>query len=94
MGKGKPNFNCGHLNSSIKLTVNKLGVLFDSSLKFDQHINSVVKSCFFHHKPLSKVQSFILKSLKESYMLLFYLVWTIITPCILGDPNPPCHGFK
>ncbi len=94
MGKGKPNFKLWSFKLFYQTNGEQTGSSFDSSLKFDQHINSVVKSCFFHHKPLSKVQSFILKSLKESYMLLFYLVWTIITPCILGDPNPPCHGFK
>lgn len=59
VGKVNPNTDYDYLNSYIKPTVKNLGVLFDSSLKFDQHINSVVKSCFFHIKLLSKVKTFL-----------------------------------
>ena len=59
VGKANPNTDYDYLNSYIKPTVKNLGVLFDSSLKFDQHINSVVKSCFSHIKLLSKVKTFL-----------------------------------
>lgn len=58
-GKRFQNPNCGVLNPYIKLSVKSLGVIFDSALKFDHHISSVVKSCFFHLKLLSKVRSFL-----------------------------------
>ena len=36
-----------------------LGVNFDSDLSFDQHVSSVVRSCFFHVQSLSKVHSYL-----------------------------------
>ncbi len=33
-----------------------LGVLFDSGLKFDEQINALVKSCFFHLRHFAKVK--------------------------------------
>ncbi len=36
-----------------------LGVLFNSGLKFDKQINSVVKSCFYHLRRLAKVKPFL-----------------------------------
>ncbi len=35
------------------------GVLFESGLKFDKQINSVVKSCFYHLRRLAKVKPFL-----------------------------------
>lgn len=32
----------------ITLSLRHLGVIFDSDLKFEKQINSVVKSCFYH----------------------------------------------
>lgn len=75
VGKGKPN-NCYHLNSYIKPTVKNVGVLFDPSLKFDQHINSVVKSYFFHPKLLSKVKYFL------SYKALERVIHAFVLSCL------------
>ncbi len=36
-----------------------LGILFDSSLKFDKQISAVVKSCFYQLRLLSKVKPFL-----------------------------------
>ncbi len=38
----------GNLSSYVSPCVKNLGVLFDSGLKFDKQINSVVKSCFYN----------------------------------------------
>ncbi len=42
------NLDLGYFAQWITPCVRNLGVLFDSSLKFDKQINSVVSSCFFH----------------------------------------------
>ncbi len=36
--------------------VKNLGVKFNSSLKFDKQINTVVKCCFFHLRSIAKVK--------------------------------------
>lgn len=50
VGKENPNISLAHLN---------LGVLFYPSLKFEQQINSVIKSCFFYLTLLSKIKFFL-----------------------------------
>ncbi len=55
VGKEKNTVNVGNLHSYIKPAVTSLGFTLDSSFKFDQHINTVVKSSFFHLKLLSRV---------------------------------------
>ncbi len=48
---------CSEHKGRYKLSCAKnLGVLFDSGLKFDKQINSVVKSCFYHLRRLAKVK--------------------------------------
>ncbi len=51
------NLDIGNLAQWITPCVRNLGVLFDSSLKFDKQINSVVRSCFFHLRCLAKVKT-------------------------------------
>ncbi len=46
----------GDLSSHVTPCAKNLGVLFDSGLKFDKQINSVVKSCFYHLRRLAKVK--------------------------------------
>ncbi len=45
--RGPPIVILGHLDYYKKLSVRNLGVNFDSALKFDKPINSVVKKSFF-----------------------------------------------
>ena len=40
-------------------SVKTLGVVLDSDLSFEQHISSVVKSCFFHIRSLRKIRPYI-----------------------------------
>jgi len=47
------------LSSYVRPWVRNLGVVFDESLKFERQINSVVKSCFFQLRLLSKVKTFL-----------------------------------
>ncbi len=51
------NLDIGNLAQWITPCVRNLGVLFDSSLKFDKQINSVVRSCFFNLQRLAKVKT-------------------------------------
>jgi len=39
--------------------VKNLGVIFDSSLKFDKQVNAVVQSGFFQLRTLEKVKQFL-----------------------------------
>ncbi len=39
--------------------VKNLGVIFDSSLKFDNQINTVVRNCFFYLRAIAKLKSFL-----------------------------------
>lgn len=56
---GAPNtqssFDLGELTPFCKSVVKNHGVKFDSYLKFDTQINSVVKSCFFLKLALEKI---------------------------------------
>jgi hypothetical protein len=40
-------------------SVKSLGVVLDCDLSFDAHISSVVKTCFFHVRALSKIRNYI-----------------------------------
>jgi len=55
----KKYFDLGELTPFCKYTMKNLGVQFDSSLKFDKQISSVVKSCFFHLRSIAKVKPFL-----------------------------------
>uniref|UniRef100_A0A8C1UC21 Reverse transcriptase domain-containing protein n=1 Tax=Cyprinus carpio TaxID=7962 RepID=A0A8C1UC21_CYPCA len=47
------------LISKLKPTIRNLGVTFDSSLKFDKQVDSVVKASFFQLRLLAKVKPFL-----------------------------------
>ncbi len=49
----------GDLSYYVSSCVKNLGVIFDSGLKFNKQINSVVKSCFYHLRCLAKVKPFL-----------------------------------
>lgn len=49
----------GSLDPFCKSVVWNIGVLFDSDLKFDKHIYSVVISCFYHLRLIAKVKPFL-----------------------------------
>lgn len=53
--------HCG--NSSLKPVdlVRNLGVTFDSSLRMEQHVNNVTKSCRYHLRNISRIRRFISK---------------------------------
>ncbi len=69
----------GDLSSYVSPCVKNLGVLFDSGLKFDKQINSVVKSCFYHFRRLAKVKSFL--SLKNFEIVIHPFITSRLDYC-------------
>lgn len=55
----KINVDLGPLSQHLTLTATDLGVKFDTDLKLDAQIKSVVKSSFFHLRQLAKVKPFL-----------------------------------
>ncbi len=43
----------------LKPHVKNLGYIIDSHLKMDKQVNSIVRSCFFHLRQISKIKSFL-----------------------------------
>ncbi len=68
---GAPDCDLGDLDSCKKLSVRNLAVNFDSALKCDKQINSVVRSSFFQLRLLSKAKSFL--SFKSSQVAFIYI---------------------
>ncbi len=54
--RNSPDFNLGSLSASVQPYVRNLGVTFDSSLKFDKQISTVVKGSFFHLRSIAKLK--------------------------------------
>lgn len=52
-----------------------MGILFDSSLKFNKQISSVVKSCFYQLRLLSKVKPFLSRKNLETAVHAFISCW-------------------
>ncbi len=69
----------GDLSSYVSPCVKNLGVLFDSGLKFDKQINSVVKSCFYHLRHLAKVKPFL--SLKNFEIVIHAFITSRLDYC-------------
>lgn len=69
----------GELSPFCKPVVRDLGVLLDSSLKFDNQINAVVKSALFHLRLLAKVKSFL--SCKDLEVLIHTFVFSRLDYC-------------
>lgn len=80
----------GHFVTS---QTNTLGVLLDSEFKLDKQANSVVKSCFFHLRLLSKIKPFL------SFQDFERVIHTFISSCLdycnsLPLPCPSPVGSK
>ncbi len=69
----------GLLSPFVKPLVKNLGVFFDSSLKFDKQISSVVKTSFFHLRVLAKVKPFF--SFKDFEKVIHAFVSTRLDYC-------------
>lgn len=71
--------NCGLLFNNIHSFVKNLGVFFDSEMRFDRQVNSVVKSSFFHLRKLSKLKPIL--SYKDLEIVLHAFVLTRLDYC-------------
>ena len=49
----------GPLSANVKTSARNLGVIFDSNLSFNKHVTTVVQSCFFQLRNISKIKSFL-----------------------------------
>jgi len=59
------------LTPHLRSVVTNLGVKVDAALRFDNHINGVVKSSFFHLRSLFKIKPFLSKRDLESVIHAF-----------------------
>ncbi len=62
----------GPLQANIRTHVKNLDVVFDSELKFDKQINSVVSASFFQLRGLRKLKSLLSFGDLESYSCLHF----------------------
>ncbi len=77
-------FDLGFLTPYNTQCARNLGILFDSSLKFDKQISAVVKSCITNFAFSVKLSpSYLEKILKQLSMPLYHLGLIIVTLCIL-----------
>ncbi len=58
---------------SILLRLQRIGVVFDSGLKFEKQVNAVVKSSFFHLRRVAKLKSLFSTKRFEQIIHLFIL---------------------
>ena len=58
--------------TSQSLTAKNLGVVFDPTLSFDQHIKEVTKTAFFHLRSIDKIRSFL--SIPDPETLIYNFV--------------------
>ncbi len=70
----------GDLSSYVSPCAKNLGVLFDSGLKFNKQINSVVKSCFYSLRRLAKVKPFL--SLKNFEIVINSFITSRLDYCL------------
>ncbi len=70
----------GDLSSYVSPCAKNLGVLFDSGLKFNKQINSVVKSCFYNLRRLAKVKPFL--SLKNFEIVIHSFITSRLDYCL------------
>ncbi len=68
---GSPLIDLGPLTEYERPKVTSLGITIDSDFKFDKQINSVLKSCFYHLRLLSKVKPFLSFNLFEQIVHAF-----------------------
>uniref|UniRef100_A0A3P9LSI1 Reverse transcriptase domain-containing protein n=1 Tax=Oryzias latipes TaxID=8090 RepID=A0A3P9LSI1_ORYLA len=69
----------GPLASFIKPSVRNLGVILDPVLSLDCHINSLVRSCFYHLKNIAKLSHILSRS--EMEMLIHAFISTRLDYC-------------
>lgn len=72
----------GGLALSDRNDMRNLGVIFDRALCFNSHINSVVRSCFFHLRNTAQIRSIV--SIKEIEILVHGFISSRLDYC-----NPP-----
>jgi len=75
------NFTCEIAGSHIKSSSNvkNLGVIFDSSLSFQSHINSITKLAFFHLRRIAQLHPFI--SIKDAETVIHAFVSSRLDYC-------------
>lgn len=75
------NFTCEIAGSHIKIsnTVKNLGVIIDSTLSFQSHINSLAKSAFFHLRRIAQLRPFI--STKDAETVIHAFVSSRLDYC-------------
>ena len=80
--------NLGNVELAPVETAKNLGVLFDSSLSFRNHINSVVKTCNYHIRSLYIIRRFLKR--ENVLALVHSLIVTRVDYCnslFLGLPS-------
>lgn len=73
------NLDLGEMSVYLKPWVKNLGFIFDSDLKFDRQINSVVKTCFYQLRLLEKVKPFV--SFKDLEKLIHVFISSRLDYC-------------
>lgn len=71
--------NLGPLSSNLHTHAKNLGVIYDSALKFDKQINSVVRGSFFQLRAIAKLKSFL--SFKDLKIVLHGFISSRIDYC-------------
>ncbi len=61
-----------------------LGVIFDSSLTFESHVQSDVKTSFFYLRDIAKLRPMLSLSAAEKLMYLSFLALIIVMRFLLG----------
>ncbi len=87
-----------HLNSlslESKSQARNLGVIIDSDLNFQSHINHITRSAFYHLKNISKFRGFLSKS--DSKKLIHAFITSRLDYCnglFTGLPNHAFRGYN
>ncbi len=61
----------GHFSSCVKSHATNLGIVFDSELRFDRQINTVVKNSFFQLRRIAKLKTVLSKTDLEKVIHAF-----------------------
>ena len=101
-GKTSPAFSTnalGSLASNIRPSVRNLGVIFDSTFKFEQQVSAVVRKSFFHLRILAETKAYLPQSdlERESSMPTSHHNWTTVMLSTLASINlssATCSWFR